>query len=209
MTLLTRARHTQAFRKVYYDENLEIFTPQSKTTKLMSRFDSNLKEQVILWVDVLSAFNNVFQVQDDDTVVQFLADENLNILQPLRFRSCPGVVLNVIIQAPSQPITNAPQIIQGNAISDCKTDLISNPIDLNDNRELSTKNETDVQEFTTPIPQPNSLVSPLAVSTEAAVDGSLNPSDSNGNQIENYPQPAPINEDGGHSLTTEAVTDRR
>ncbi|KAF9195219.1 hypothetical protein BGZ49_003065, partial [Haplosporangium sp. Z 27] len=175
MTLLTRARHTQTFRKVYYDEYLETFTPQSKTTKLMSRFDINLKEQVILWVDVLSAFNNVFQVQDADTVVQFLADENLNILQPLRFRSCPGVVLNVIIQASSQPTINAPQVIQENATNDCETDLISNPIDLNDNYELSTKNEIDVQEFTTPIPQSNSLVNPLAISTEAAVDGSQNP----------------------------------
>ncbi|KAF8981767.1 hypothetical protein BGZ46_002289 [Entomortierella lignicola] len=65
-----------------------------------SHYNSARGENVILWDDVLMAFENASHIQKSGTMLSFLRNEALETLTPRQFRAYPDIVLDVVIRLP-------------------------------------------------------------------------------------------------------------
>ncbi|KAF9916422.1 hypothetical protein BX616_003800 [Lobosporangium transversale] len=71
-----------------------------KLTYVNTRVDSRTGEHVILWDDVQTSFADVQYVEKDGAIVNFMVDDGLEELIPLRIQYQPGVILNVRTASP-------------------------------------------------------------------------------------------------------------
>ncbi|KAF9356975.1 hypothetical protein BGX26_004442, partial [Mortierella sp. AD094] len=90
----------QAFRPVYNVGTPTNSLPLPEAVKIESHFDIKIKENIILWSDICTAFKNPLHVRNDGALVPFLKDENLEPCKPLRIRTHPNIVLEAVLEAP-------------------------------------------------------------------------------------------------------------
>ncbi|KAF9924320.1 hypothetical protein FBU30_005686 [Linnemannia zychae] len=62
---------------------------------------------VVLWDDILQAFEDAVQVRYKARIIPFLKDANLNMLQPKRIAAIPNAVLDVVVSNPIDSVTTA------------------------------------------------------------------------------------------------------
>ncbi|KAG0205945.1 hypothetical protein BGX28_002537 [Mortierella sp. GBA30] len=74
--------------------------PPSASFKLRPRPDKKSGQDVILWSDILKVFKNAQFALCEDEVVPFLVDDNFEDLVPLRIASCPGKIIDVLLESP-------------------------------------------------------------------------------------------------------------
>ncbi|KAG0042620.1 hypothetical protein BGZ89_006809 [Linnemannia elongata] len=65
-----------------------------------TQVDPDTNKDVVLWDDILQAFENAVQVRHKTKVVPFLKGKDLRILQPRRIAAVPNIVLDAIVDTP-------------------------------------------------------------------------------------------------------------
>ncbi|KAF9931309.1 hypothetical protein FBU30_010448 [Linnemannia zychae] len=63
------------------------------------------QKSVVLWEDILQAFNDALQIRHKTRVVPFLRDADLSTLEPRRIAAMPNVVLDVVVDSQLDDIT--------------------------------------------------------------------------------------------------------
>ncbi|KAF9129780.1 hypothetical protein BGW39_003820 [Mortierella sp. 14UC] len=75
--------------------------------------DPVTQKEVVLWDDVLLAFNDAIHVRRKAKVVPFLKGTDFRVLEPRRIAAVPGVVLDVMVEGkPTQEVTTLPKLSQ-------------------------------------------------------------------------------------------------
>ncbi|KAF9110929.1 hypothetical protein BGX27_005688 [Mortierella sp. AM989] len=115
----------QVFRSVCKGDPSGAINSTSETVSIKPRFNSKIGEYIILWNDIKMAFKDPLHIRHEGVAIPFLIDEDFEFLKPLQISIHPGVVLDVIIEAPeidaaleSQRITDTPTsaLIQSTAM---------------------------------------------------------------------------------------------
>ncbi|KAG9061804.1 hypothetical protein KI688_006955 [Linnemannia hyalina] len=65
-----------------------------------TQVDPDTQKDVVLWDDILQAFENAVQVRHKIKVVPFLKGKDLRILEPRRIAAVPNIVLDVVVNTP-------------------------------------------------------------------------------------------------------------
>ncbi|KAG9068837.1 hypothetical protein KI688_011123 [Linnemannia hyalina] len=63
--------------------------------------DPQTQKPVVLWDDILQAFDNAVQIRDKARVVPFLKGDDFRNLEPRRIAALPSTVLDVVVNGPS------------------------------------------------------------------------------------------------------------
>ncbi|KAF9357480.1 hypothetical protein BGX26_003667 [Mortierella sp. AD094] len=91
--------YPQALRPVYSGDGSATSAPLSGIVNVQTHYNSKTSESIVLWDEVLIAFKDASYVRHNGTMVSFLRDENFEVLNPIRFRANPDVVLEVVIKS--------------------------------------------------------------------------------------------------------------
>ncbi|KAF9929055.1 hypothetical protein FBU30_001898 [Linnemannia zychae] len=76
----------------------DIATTEDDIVYVDSRYDPATQQEVVLWDDVVLAFNDVLHVRHKARIVPFLKGSDFRILDPRRIAAVPGAVLDAIIE---------------------------------------------------------------------------------------------------------------
>ncbi|KAF9287947.1 hypothetical protein BGZ88_008390 [Linnemannia elongata] len=105
----------QGFRAIYTQDPTPSLSPSSPVY-IATRYDPNLKRNIILWSDVLRIFEKAQYVLHDRVSLSFLIDDNFQDITPLRIEAKTDVILDVVmsgtnpdsIKSAAQPGTQPP-----------------------------------------------------------------------------------------------------
>ncbi|KAG0064075.1 AAA ATPase cdc48 [Linnemannia elongata] len=86
----------QGFRAIYTQDPTPPLSPSSPVY-IATRYDPNLKRNIILWSDVLRIFEKAQYVLHDQVSLSFIADDNFQDIIPLRIEAKTDVVLDVVM----------------------------------------------------------------------------------------------------------------
>ncbi|KAK3813833.1 MAG: hypothetical protein JOS17DRAFT_450110 [Linnemannia elongata] len=86
----------QGFRAIYTQDPIPPLSPCSPVY-IATRYDPNVKRNIILWSDVLRIFEKAQYVLHDQVSLSFLVNDNFQDIIPLRIEAKTDVVLNVVI----------------------------------------------------------------------------------------------------------------
>ncbi|KAG0019920.1 hypothetical protein BGZ80_005071 [Entomortierella chlamydospora] len=90
----------QAFRPVYNVNTLTNPLPLPDPIKIGVNYDIKIKDNIILWSDICTAFKNPLFVRNDGALVPFLKDENFEPRKPLRILARPNIVFEAVLEVP-------------------------------------------------------------------------------------------------------------
>ncbi|KAF9118324.1 hypothetical protein BGX30_004654, partial [Mortierella sp. GBA39] len=101
MTIQETHSHTQPIRRV--DKNEGAANEQPPATynilHIACHPDVSSGNDIILWSDILAAFEDVVHVRYGTTILSFLKGPDLQILNPLCIAAVPGATLDVVVRA--------------------------------------------------------------------------------------------------------------
>ncbi|KAG0269597.1 hypothetical protein BGZ95_002012, partial [Linnemannia exigua] len=74
-----------------------------------SQHDPATLKEVVLWDDVIQAFNDALHIRHKAKVVPFLKGADFRVLEPRRIAAIPGAVLDVMVEGkPTQEVITPP-----------------------------------------------------------------------------------------------------
>ncbi|OAQ23710.1 HCP-like protein [Linnemannia elongata AG-77] len=96
------SQHVQAVRSVNKNHAPSSIAPaQPDDIYVDCHTDPETQKPVVLWDDILQAFDNAVQIRDKARVVPFLKGLDLRTLEPHRIAAVPNTVLDVVVSNPS------------------------------------------------------------------------------------------------------------
>ncbi|KAF9546988.1 hypothetical protein EC957_008992 [Mortierella hygrophila] len=99
----TPLKLVQAIRSVGKSLPLNSITPASldEIFHVEIQVDPKTQKEVVLWEDIVQAFEHAVQVRHKSKVIPFLKGSNFITLEPRRIAAVPNTVLDVIVNTPS------------------------------------------------------------------------------------------------------------